>query len=202
MVNFFNSYFINIISDLLINHTTPPNTNPLNYVTFNSKSFFFLPSSPYEVEQLINHMKSKPTHLLDIPFHVIKSISKPLSNIISFIYNLCIEQGKYPDLLKHARVTPIHKSGDKLEVCNYRPISTLLSVNKIFEKLTYERMLSFIDSCGLITEYQFGFRKKRSTTDAIFEVIQFVSSGLNKKEHVIYLFLDLKKAFDSVSHKV
>ena len=147
-------------------------------------------------------MKSKPTHLLDIPFHVIKSISKHLSNIISFIYNLCIEQGKYPDLLKHARVTPIHKSGDKLEVCNYRPISTLLSVNKIFEKLTYERMLSFIDSCGLITEYQFGFRKKRSTTDAIFEVIQFASSGLNKKEHVIYLFLDLKKAFDSVSHKI
>ena len=63
-------------------------------------------------------------------------------------------------------------------------------------------MLSFIDSCGLITEYQFGFRKKRSTTDAIFEVIQFASSGLNKKEHVIYLFLDLKKAFDSVSHKI
>ena len=147
-------------------------------------------------------MKCKPTNLHDIPFNVLKFISKPLSLLISHLYNLCIEQGKYPDVLKIARVIPIYKSGDKLEVYNYRPISTLLSINKIFEKLTYERLLNFINNCELITKHQFGFRKGKNTTDAIFEVIQFASTCLNNKNFVIFIFLDLKKAFDSVSHEI
>ena len=79
-------------------------------------------------------------------------------------------------------------------------ISTLLSINKIFEKLTYQRIIKFVNKYSLISDYQFGFRKNSSTSDAIFEVIQFASNGLNNGEYVIFIFLDLKKAFDSISH--
>ena len=147
-------------------------------------------------------MKNKPTNISDIPFNVIKHVSHPLCVMISHLYNLCIKQGKYPDVLKKAIVTPIYKSGDRLEACNYRPISTLLSINKIIEKLTYNRMLSFINRCKLLSEYQYGFRAGKSTTDAIFQVTQYASNCLNIKKYVIYIFLDLKKAFDCVSHKI
>ena len=202
MVDFLNSYFVNIIPTLMNDHLIDVHLDPLHYVDFNPVSFFFFPTSELEVDLTINQMKNKPTNVSDILFNVIKHVSRPLCVMISHLYNLCIKQGKYPDVLKKAIVTPIYKSGDRLEACNYRPISTLLSINKIIEKLTYNRMLSFINRCKLLSEYQYGFRAGKSTTDAIFQVTQYASNCLNIKKYVIYIFLDLKKAFDCVSHKI
>ena len=88
MVNYFNFYFVNVISQLVANHTAYQNIDPLNYINFNSKSFFFFPSTNFEVETVISQMKCKPTNLHDIPLNVLKFISKPLSLLISHI--ICI----------------------------------------------------------------------------------------------------------------
>ena len=203
MVNYFNEYFINVISDLTNNKNFNRNNNdPLINIDTNQDSFFFLPTSQNEVETIILSLKSKPTNLNDISIDVLKYLHKPISIIITHIFNKCIEQGIYPNKLKYAKVVPIYKSGPKYEVSNYRPISTLLSINKIFEKLAFGRIIIFINSCSLILKNQFGFQKGKSTTDAIFEVTQFASKGLNSNEYVTLIFLDLKKAFDSVSHSL
>ena len=202
MVNYFNSYFINIISELTINNNNLSNNNSLYSVPYNQNSFFFFPTTDSEVENIICRLQSKPTYLTDISIDALKYISKPLSIIISHIYNNCIEKGTYPNKLKFSRVVPVFKSGSRTEVSNYRPISTLLSVNKIFEKLTYNRIIAFVDRYSLICDNQYGFRRNKGTTDAIFEVVKFASDGLNNGEFVVFVFLDLKKAFDSVSHSL
>ena len=108
----------------------------------------------------------------------------------------------YYEILKVGRVIPIFKSGDSKNITNYRPISTLLTINKIFEKLLHNRLVCFFEPHDIINEYQFGFRKNKSTSLAIFHLVKDISLALNKKMYTICLFLDLRKAFDSVSHEV
>ena len=120
MTNFFNSYFINVIPELINNHDLNVDVDPLSFISYNQNSFFFVPATEYEVNIFISAMKSKPTNIHDILLNVLKYISKPISKLIAYIYNLCIERGKYSDTLKYARVTPVHKLGDKMKVSNYQ----------------------------------------------------------------------------------
>ena len=76
------------------------------------------------------------------------------------IFNLAIREGTYPDKLKIAKVIPIFKKGDQTSVNNYRPISILSIINKIFEKILYSRLIKFVDKSNILYKYQFGFRKK------------------------------------------
>ena len=75
------------------------------------------------------------------------------------IFNLAIREGTYPDKLKIAKVIPIFKKGDQSSVNNYRPISILSTINKIFEKILYSRLIKFVDKSNILYKYQFGFRK-------------------------------------------
>ena len=138
----------------------------------------------------------------DVPLHVIKEVASPISEILTFIFNLCIETGKYPKTLKKARVIPVYKSGNKSCVSNYRPISTLISINKILEKITHTRMIKFIENNNLLSSSQFGFRKGLSTTNAILKLVDYISESFKKKYYMVCIFLDLKKAFDSVCHEL
>ena len=76
------------------------------------------------------------------------------------IFNLALTTGVYPDNLKIAKVIPIFKKGSPTSVNNYRPISILSTINKIFEKILYARLINYIDKFQLIYKYQYGFRKK------------------------------------------
>ena len=120
----------------------------------------------------------------------------------TFIFNLCIETGKYPQTLKKARVIPVYKSGNKSCVSNYRPISTLMSINKILEKITHTRMIKFIENNNLLSSSQFGFRKGLSTTNAILKLVDYISESFKKKYYMVCIFLALKMAFDSVCHEL
>jgi hypothetical protein len=85
--------------------------------------------------------------------------------------NCSMKSGIYPDCLKLAKVRPLHKSGNKRHMGNYRPISVLSPVNKIFEKVIYHRLLTFINKHGLLSNFQFEFRKKSSTAAATTEIV-------------------------------
>ncbi|CAL4087967.1 unnamed protein product, partial [Meganyctiphanes norvegica] len=87
------------------------------------------------------------------------------------IFNLALTTGVYPDNLKIAKVIPIFKKGSPTSVNNYRPISILSTINKIFEKILYARLINYIDKFQLIYKYQYGFRKKHSTEHALIELI-------------------------------
>ena len=92
--------------------------------------------------------------------------------------------------------------GNKSCVSNYRPISTLMSINKILKKITHTRMIKFIENNNLLSSSQFGFRKGLSTTNAILKLVNYISESFKNKYYMVSIFLDLKKPFNSVCHEL
>ena len=97
---------------------------------------------------------------------------------------------------------PIYKQGSKSSVSNYRPISVLSCINKIFEKLLAKRIYSFLEKQHILYEFQYGFRTGHSTTHALIEISDKIKLAINDNELMCGLFLDLSKAFDTVNHNI
>ena len=108
----------------------------------------------------------------------------------------------FPQEMKVAEVVPIYKSGDSRLVSNYRPVSVLPLFSKIYEKLMYNRLLSFIEKNNLFYKFQFGFRSKHGSNLAQVILIYKILSALDKGNLVLGVFLDLKKAFDAVNNAI
>ena len=118
------------------------------------------------------------------------------------LFNKCVDKSTYPSHFKLARVIPIHKNGDINDVDNYRPISILSSVSKVLERLLFKRITSFFVSFKLFNCNQFGFRQNHCTVDAIGNLVHYLQTAVEKKAKPMGVFLDLKKAFDTVDHKI
>ena len=118
------------------------------------------------------------------------------------LVNLSIESGKFPTLFKIARVIPIFKSGNRQEKNNYRPISLLHPISKIFEKIMHSQLMSYLKRFNLLKSNQFGFQKNISTSHAIVENLQYVYDCLDSGYSVSSFFLDFSKAFDCVDHGI
>ncbi len=110
--------------------------------------------------------------------------------------------GIYPDSLKVAKVTALYKKGDVTNADNYRPISVLTQINKIFEKIIHKRLVAFIDNHNILPNNQFGFRKKHSASHGITHLNEQVVKNLEAKKISAILFIDLKSAFDTVNHDI
>merc|ERR1712074_177139 len=110
--------------------------------------------------------------------------------------------GIYPDELKIAKCIPIYKKGKKDDPSNYRPISVLSSINKIYEKLIHQRLYKHLIKYNVLYEYQYGFRENHSTTQALIEITDYLKSSIDEKKYVCGMFLDLSKAFDTVNHNI
>ena len=108
-----------------------------------------------------------------------------------YLINKSIAQGVFPDKLKLAQVVPIFKAGDEQLVQNYRPISVLPFMSKIYEKIGANYLIDFLDSNNLLYKYQFGFRKSHSTSHAIITLVDKVSQALDTGKFVVGLYLDI-----------
>ena len=113
---------------------------------------------------------------------------------------MSISQGIFPDCLKRARVIPLFKAGDSLDKKNYRPISSIGTLAKIFEKLMHSRLMNFLEKFNILSQNQYGFQKNTSTTDALLQFMSEAHKSLDRKETLISVFLDFSKAFDTVNH--
>ena len=171
-------------------------------VPFCDASCFLSPTSASEIKSLLRLCKGKRLHVEEIQPRVLYEVADIIAPVLAHIFNLCMSTGIYPDVLKHARVIPVFKSGNSSNVCNYRPISTLPFLNKIFEKILHSRLTNFLDKFSLISDSQFGFRKGTNTTMAIFYLVQDLLKEFHAKNYCIALFLDLQKAFDCVNHQI
>ena len=101
-----------------------------------------------------------------------------------------------------AKIIPIFKADDNTDANNYRPISLLSNFNRIFEKLIFNRMKSFIEKNNLFCPSQYGFRKAHSTEHAILDIVNTIQTNMDKRLFSCGVFIDLKKAFDTVDHKI
>ena len=111
-------------------------------------------------------------------------------------------QGHFPNKLKLAKITPIFKKGNAELLENYRPVSILPIFGKIFEKVIYTRLYSFLTSQGVLQEKQFGFREGHSTSQALNCSVDFILKSIKAKQHVRGVFIDLSKAFDTLDHDI
>ena len=110
--------------------------------------------------------------------------------------------GVFPNSFKIAKVVPIYKKGDPMDITNYRPISILPCFSKLLEKIVHSRVDSFFSRNNLFNPDQYGFRKSHSTDAAILKLYDRVSGALVDHEHVVGVFMDLSKAFDTLDKKI
>jgi hypothetical protein len=177
--------------------------DPLSFVRCNVNNSIFLRNTDVkEVETIIKTLKEASPGIDGIHSKVIKATYHKFISPLTHIFNLSLSQGFFPNEMKIAKVVPLFKSGDSQHVTNYRPVSILPLFSKMFEKLMFNRLHNFIESNNLIYEYQFGFRTKYSTNLALIILIDKILSAIDSGNLVIGVFLDLKKAFDTVNHNI
>ena len=161
------------------------------------------PTNAREVEQKLKTLKAnKAVGPNSIPKKILKTYSKSLSKPLSKLIKLSFAQGKFPIILKIAKVIPTHQKDDKSECDNYRPISLISNISRLLEKLVHERFYSFLEKEKLFFEGQHGFRNKRSTTDALTDITERIRDACDKGYYVCGAFLDFRKAFDTVNHEI
>ena len=198
--NIFNNFFINVGNDLS-NVLPSSNFYFTHYLNSpNIHSFFCSRITPSECERVILGLKNTKSEINSIPVFLFKKISSYISIPLAKLINISFESGVFPNCMKISRVTPIFKSGDKQLINNYRPISIFRFYVKIFEKCIVNRVMSYLTKFNIICPEQFGFLKSKSTFDAINSLVEYIYDSFNDKNHCISVFLDLKKAFDTVDH--
>ena len=116
--------------------------------------------------------------------------------------NESLKSGVFPSELKRAKVVPIFKSDDSSLLTNYRPISVLSFFSKIFEKIVYNLVFDFLSDNELLYDYQFGFRFKHSTQQALITLVDRVTKSIDRSNIVVSLFIDPKKVFETVHHRI
>ena len=125
-----------------------------------------------------------------------------LAPILSILFNYTFELGLFPQIFKVAKVIPIYKSGNKDLVNNYRPISLLSSLSKVLEKLIKTRFVNFFEKHDIFYDYQYGFRKKHGVIHALLDVTTLGFDAIQNRNYTALVLIDLRKAFDSVSHEI
>ena len=204
IANAFNKYFSSVANKLQAK-IYPTNQDFSTYLKDrNDYSFFITPTDQEEVMKIIDNINiSKATGPHSIPSNILQNIKQIISQPIVNIVNMSFEQGEYVDALKLSKAIPVFKGkGNNLEACNYRPISLLSNINKIFEKLMYIRLYSFFNKYNCIYKQQFGFRQHHSTIHALIDLTESIRQALDNNEFAVGVFIDLQKAFDTVDHKI
>ena len=169
-----------------------------NIKTTVQNSCFLYPVNKKEIECLIKNLKSKHSKGPDgLSNNILKAIYPSILDALCTIFNKSLDCGQFPDSMKVAIVKPIYKSKSKYEITNYRPISLLPVISKVVQ----QRLTKFLDKNNVLYSGQYGFRKHRSTSDAISDLAGNVVDALDKGMFTIGVFLDMSKAFDSIDHE-
>ena len=202
IANTLNNYFVNVGPSLDANIPQTP-TSPLHYLTGSYRdSLFINPVDSNEVKLCLKNLKDSSAGHDEFKPIVIKDISNNIAEPLTYIINLVFQTATVPSELKFAHVTPIFKGGDPLQPQNYRPISVLPVFSKLLERLIYNRLFEYLNAHNIISKQQYGFRKAHSTEMALLHTIDTITTELDKKNKVIGLFLDLRKAFDTVNFSI
>ena len=203
--NEFANYFASIGNKFSENirkpHTTIESYNAA--IPFNNSSLFLKPTCEQEIIQLISELPNKKSSGHDkVDNTLLKELKYELAIPLTFLFNRSLLEGIFPEIIKLAEVIPLHKSNEWYLTTNYRPISLLLTISKLLEKLMYARLYNFMNDTNQIFKSQYGFWSKHSCENAIQELIGAVVKGYENKKHTISVFLDLSKAFDTIPHNI
>ena len=209
IANKFNDYFCNLANNLNsaistnIDDGIPVADIPTfeQYLTTPQQASIYLSdTNATEIENIIGEFINGKSS--DIPVILVKRTANLISEPLANLYNKCMADGIFPEELKVGKITPIYKKGNTELLENYRPVSTLPIFGKIFEKLIYARLYSFLTAKNILHENQYGFRKGHSTSHALHSSVEFIRQATDNNKHVLGIFIDLSKAFDTLDHRI
>ena len=169
----------------------------------NSSSFQFQYTNAPCVQKIINNLKPKSSAGHDtISSKLLRQIGDIVAYTLSIIVNQSLCTGIFPHRLKLAKVMPLYKKDDNKLFGNYRPISLLSSLSKVFEKVLFDQLYDNLITNGLLFESQYGFRKQHSTELAALELTERIRREMDQDKIPFFVFLDPSKAFDTLNHHI
>lgn len=200
----FNEYFTQVAEDMandIKNSLCYKNASEDN-PNINNDTMFFRPVTQQEIGECISSLKNGSPGIDGIYAEAVKQLSSSITPPLVYLINLSFNTGTFPDVYKTGLVVPVYKTGDKNDLSNYRPISIISNIGKIFEGCIKTRLIGFLRRFNLISDKQFGFREGRGTSEAIASLTSAIGESINSSSKTLAVFLDLRKAFDTVSHEV
>ena len=205
IANEFGRYFSKVgqVFDKKIPRSTKSVYEYLEKIGANRLSLFMAPSTIHEIKRIVDKLPSKSSSGHDnISNILLKEICEAILPALDYIVNESLKLGQFPTVMKLAEVVPLFKSGLRHIVGNYRPISLLMTISKVLEKIVYDRVYSFLNDTGQVYESQYGFRSEHSCKHALGQLIGHVVKNLEQKRNTVSIFLDLSKAFDTLQHDI
>ena len=170
------------------------------YPSRNNLKLHNISVSPKMVKKVIMNLDlSKASGPDCVPVVVPKNCEPELSYILAELFNKCPKESSFPDCWKVLSVVP-KNVGERSTAKNYRPVSLLSVVSKVFEKLVNNRIVDHLEKCGLFSDFEYGFRSSRSTTDILTVVSDRIARAFNRSGATRAVALDISKAFDRVWH--
>ena len=190
IANHFNKFFTNIGPKLSSMIAVPDNQTFQNYLKNKiSYSFKFTAIDTKTISEIIDNLAPKTSSGFDgISTKLIKTIKNVLIKPVTIIINQMIATGIFPDKLKIAKVTPVFKKDDETLFTNYRPISILPALSKIFEKVIFKQMYEYFQKKKIFYNAQYGFREGHSTEFAALELIDRITSEMDRMNTPISIF--------------
>lgn len=198
VANCFASYFSEITNKELHDKFGDVRSSRCTLPPFSvSPSIFYFYVDYREIVFHVSNLKNSSSAGSDtIPVIIFKVIKDQIAEPVSHLINLAFETGVFPDQLKVGRITPVYKKNNHACLKNYRPVTVLNILSKVFERVFYERIVLFLNRNSVLSPFQYGFRAGRSTEGAACTLIGKVLKDLDDGRCVAGLFFDLSRAFD------
>ena len=202
IANELNNFFCKIGPQLAEN-IPRSDLDPLYYVTPEKNVFELRNVASAELVSVLKKTKvSKSSGLDKISSKLLKAAGNSIIESLAYLFNLVLNAGIFPDDMKLAKVTSIYKCGSKTDCGNHRPISVISAVAKILEKIIHDQLFDFLKQNLILANQQSGFRPLHSTETTLPHSVNQCLVNMDKGLINGFLFLDLKKAFDTVDHKI
>lgn len=200
----FNNFFIDHVNN--VSNDIPDSINDaLIYVKNHPKPETSFTFQHVSVENMFNTIlslnNSKCLDIYGVTSRIMKYSAFYVSEVMTHIFNECLlDNSDFPIQLKNIKVIPIYKKGERKIENNYRPISLVPVISKVYESLLHKQISNYFETLHIFTDKQYGYRPSRSTSSAVIKLVDSVVNDLEKGFFVSFRSFDMSKAFDTVQH--
>ena len=198
-----NHHFTTIGPKLASKLESRSDDDPLKHINAQQNKMMFVPVDETYVLNAIKQLKNGKAPGPDkISTKLIKDAAAFIWKPLTMVFNSSLKYGVFPDIWKLARVTPIFKTDSKKDANNYRPISVISVFSRMLEKIVHDQLIEYLITNKVLTPNQSAFRKLYSTVTSLINSTDYWYDNMDEKQLNLAIFLDLKKAFDTVDHRI